>query len=109
MDEMLQRLGQDIDLLLTEVCMTAAFYGLDLQVTGIADHLNDLPEKQGAATLAQSLAKIAVKDFESAIAFANQVLDDPNEAGLHPQANQFRELAMKLAAGQQPESLSDGI
>lgn len=109
MDEMLESLGRDIDLLLTEVCMTAAFYGLEPQVAGIVEHLRELPGKQGAATLAQTLAKIAVKEFDSALALANQVLDDPNEVALHPQARQFRELAAQLAAGQQPTSLSDGM
>jgi hypothetical protein len=108
MDEILESLGRDIDLLLTEVCMTAAFYGLEPQVAAISEHLRDLPGKQGVATLAQTLAKIAVKDFDSALSLANQILDDPNKAVLHPQASEFRDLAAQLAAGQQPTSLSGG-
>lgn len=102
MDEMLERFDQDVDLLLTEVCMTAAFYGLDAAVTGISNHLKDQPGKEGAALLAQALSKIAVKDYDAAIVLAEQVLDDIGESELHAQATQFRGLAVQLADGKQP-------
>ncbi|MEK9868141.1 MAG: hypothetical protein VW831_00335 [Gammaproteobacteria bacterium] len=105
MDEMLESLGHDVDLLLTEVCMTAAFYGLDAAVTGISDHLKDLPERQGAALLAQALSKIAVKDYAGAVALTDRVLDAAEESALHKQAAQFRSLASQLADGKQPVSI----
>lgn len=105
MDNLLERYAGDVDLLLTEACMTAGLHGLDASVTGIAAHLRDLPGKEGAAALAQSLAKIAIRDYQAAIAFADEVLGRPNMAELHHQANEFRNLAAQLAAGQRAQPL----
>lgn len=105
MNELVDRFAEDVDLLLAEVCMTAAFYGLDGAVSGLAASLRDLPGKSGAAALAQSLGKIAVKDYQSAIAFADEVLNDPESARFHHEAGQFRALAAQLAAGEQARPL----
>lgn len=99
MDEMLERYAGDVDFLLTDVCLTAAFYGLDAAVTGMAAHLRELSGKEGAAAVAQSLAKISVGDYPSAVRFADEVLDNPACADIHDQARQFRAVATQLAAG----------
>ena len=106
MDELIKTYTADIDLLLTEVCMTAAMHGLDQAVTGIAEHLRDLPRTEGAALLAQSLSKTAVRDFPQAMAFADQVLGNPQLAALHGEAAAFRRLAEQLAAGQAVQPLT---
>lgn len=106
MDEWIKTYAADVDLLLTEVCMTAAMHGLDESVTAIADHLKELPRTEGAALLAQSLSKTAVRDFEQAMAYAQRVLDNPQLAVLHGEARAFRGLAEQLAAGQAPQPLT---
>lgn len=106
MDDLLKTYATDIDLLLTEVCMTGALHGLDAQVSAIADHLQDLPRTQGAALLARALAKTAVRDYPKAIEFAARVLSDPQLAALHGEAEAFRTLALQLQAGQPVEPLS---
>lgn len=108
MEALIKTYCADVDLLLTEVCMTAAMHGLDDAVTAIAAHLRELPRTEGAALLAQSLSKSAVRDFTQAIALAQQVLDNPQLAALHAEALAFRGLAEQLAAGQSPEPLSIG-
>ncbi len=108
MDELIKTYAADVDLLLTEVCMTAAMHGLDGAVTAIAEHLREMPRTEGAALLAQSLAKTAVRDFPKAMAFADQVLGNPHLAALHAEAKAFRGLAEQLAAGQAPKTLSVG-
>jgi hypothetical protein len=105
MDELIKAYTADIDLLLTEVCMTAAMHGLDQAVTGIAEHLRELPRTEGAALLAQSLSKTAVRDFPQAIALAEQVLGNPQLSVLHGEAAAFRRLAEQLASGQPPQPL----
>lgn len=105
MDERIKAYAADIDLLLTEVCMTAAMHGLDASVTAIAEHLREMPRTEGAALLAQSLSKTAVRDFPQAIAFAQRVLDNPQLALLHGEARAFRGLAEQLAAGQAAQPL----
>jgi len=57
MTDILKSLTSDVDFLLTEVCMTAAMYGLDRNVEAISDHLRDMPRTEGAALLAQALSK----------------------------------------------------
>jgi hypothetical protein len=108
MDELIKTYTADIDLLLTEVCMTAAMHGLDKAVTGIADHLRDLPRTEGAALLAQSLSKTAVRDYTQAMAFADRVLANPHMASLHGEAAAFRQLAEQMGAGQTPQPLVAG-
>ena len=106
MDELIKTYTADIDLLLTEVCMTAAMHGLDRAVTGIAEHLLDLPRTEGAALLAKSLSKTAVRDFAQAIVFADRVLGNPQLVSLHGEAAAFRRLAQQMAAGQAPQPLA---
>ena len=106
MDETINGFAADVDLLLTEVCMTAAMHGLDASVTAIAEHLRELPRTEGAALLAQSLSKTAVRDFSQAIVYAQRVLDNPQLAVLHGEARAFRGLAEQLAAGQAPQPLT---
>ena len=108
MESRIKTYADDVDLLLTEVCMTAAMHGLDDAVTAIALHLRELPRTEGAALLAQSLSKTAVRDYGQAIAFADLVLGNPQLAALHPEAKAFRGLAAQLAAGQTPQPLSTG-
>lgn len=106
MDERIKAYAADVDLLLTEVCMTAAMHGLDASVTAMAEHLKELPRTEGAALLAQSLSKTAVRDFPQAIAFAQRVIDNPQLAVLHGEARAFMGLAQQLAAGQTPQPLA---
>lgn len=86
--------------------MTAAMHGLDQAVTGIAEHLRDLPRTEGAALLAQSLSKTAVRDFPQAIEFADRVLGNPQLGSLHGEAAAFRRLAEQLGTGQAPQPLA---
>ena len=106
MDNLLKDYTADVDLLLTEVCMTAAMHGLDSAVSGIAAHLRDLSDKEGAAVLAQSLGKIAIRDYGSALAYADEVLGNAAMADLHPQATAFRILAEQLASGAPAQPLN---
>lgn len=106
MDDWIKTYATDVDLLLTEICMTSAMHGLDDAVTAIAEHLREMPRTEGAALLAQSLAKTAVRDFSQAIALAQRVLDTPQLASLHEEAKAFRRLAEQMAAGQTPQPLS---
>ncbi len=106
-DEWIKTLSADVDLLLMEICMTAAMHGLDDAVTAMAAHLRELPRTEGAALLAQSLSKTAVRDFAQAKHLVEQVLGNPQLAALHVEAQAFKELAEKLAAGQSPKLLSN--
>lgn len=106
MDSLLKDYIADVDLLLTEVCMTAAMHGLDSAVSGIAAHLRDLSDKEGAAVLSQSLGKIAIRDYDSALAYADEVLGNASMVALHPQAAAFRKLAEQLARGEPVEPLN---
>ncbi len=109
MDELVKRYTADIDLLLTEVSMTAAMHGLDQAVTAIAAHLRELPRTEGAALLAQALSKTTVRDYPQAIQLAGQVLGNPQLALLHGEAAAFKRLAEQLRDGQpaQPLTLAD--
>jgi|SRR6056300_1895648 hypothetical protein len=106
MDNLLKEYTADVDFLLTDVCMTAAMHGLDVTVTAIAEHLREISKTEAAAVLAQSLAKIATRDFDSAVAYADEVLTNSGASQLHPQAAALRRLATELAAGVQPQPLN---
>lgn len=99
MNDLLKKYTADVDLLLTEICMSAAMYGLDQAVTAIAEHLRDQPRTEGAALLAQALSKTAVRQYDLAIALTDKVLDNPQLAALHNEANAFRGMAVQLRAG----------
>jgi hypothetical protein len=103
MDALLKSYTQDVDLLLTEVCMTGAMYGLDQAVTAIADHLREIPRTEGAATLALALSKTAVRDFNAALKLTDAVLENPQMSSLHEEAAAFRSLAEQLKSGQSPQ------
>lgn len=105
MAETLKTYTSDVDLLLAEVCMAGAMYGLDAYVTLIADHLKTQPRTQGAALLAQSLAKTVVRDYKAAIALAQQVMDNRHMARLHAEASAFKKLAEQLQNGQEASPL----
>jgi hypothetical protein len=108
MDALLKAYSDDVELLLADVCLTAAMHGLDDAVKVIAAHLREVPRTEGAALLAQSLSKTAVRNYPQAIALAQLVLDNPQLADLHGQAEAFRGLAQDLAAGRAPRPLSFG-
>jgi len=95
----LKRYTSDVDLLLTEICMTGAMYGLERYVALIAEYLVTLPRTQGAAWLAHALAKTVVRDYDGAIALTGRVLADPHWSSLHGEAQAFRRLAEQLKAG----------
>jgi hypothetical protein len=99
MNDLLKTYTADVDLLLTEICMTAAMYGLDQAATAIADHLRDQPRTEGAALLAMALSKTAIRDYNQAIAMADKVIDNPQLASLHEEAFAFRGLAEQLRGG----------
>jgi hypothetical protein len=103
--ELLKTYAQDVDLLLTEICLTAAMYGLDASVTAMADHLRDMPRTEGAALLAMALSKTAVRDYPQALTWADRVLNNPQMAALHAEATAFRQLALQLQQGRQPDAL----
>ena len=71
MTDILKSYTSDVDRLLTEVCMTAAMYGLDRNVEAITDHLRDMPRTEGAALLAQALSKTSVREYLEADALAD--------------------------------------
>lgn len=102
MDSLLKSFTEDVDLLLTEVCMTGAMYGLDQAVTAIADHLREMPRTEGAALLAMALSKTAVRDFSSAEKLTDRVLANPHMSRLHEEAAAFRNLAKQLRSGRKP-------
>jgi hypothetical protein len=102
MDSLLKSFTEDVDLLLTEVCMTGAMYGLDQAVTAIADHLREMPRTEGAALLAMALSKTAVRDFSSAEKLTDRVLENPHMSRLHEEAAAFRNLAQQLRSGRKP-------
>jgi len=106
MTDILKSLTSDVDLLLTEVCMTAAMYGLDRNVEAIAEHLLDMPRTEGAALLAQALSKTAVKNYGQSVAFADRVLNNPHMSQLHGEARAFKQLAQQLDAGVEAEPLT---
>lgn len=107
--ELLKSYTQDVDLLLTEICMTAAMYGLDASVSAISDHLRDMPRTEGAALLAMALSKTAIKDYPQALAWADKVLGNPQMAALHAEAAAFRGLAEQLQQGRPPEALKQAV
>ena len=106
MTDILKSLTSDVDLLLTEVCMTAAIYGLDRNVDAIADHLRDMPRTEGAALLAQALSKTSVKDYGQSVFLADKVLNNPHMSQLHGEARAFKQLAQQLDAGVMVEPLT---
>lgn len=108
MDSLLKSFTEDVDLLLTEVCMTGAMYGLDQAVTAIADHLREMPRTEGAALLAMALAKTAVRDFSAAEKLTGQVLENPQMSRLHDEAAAFRQLAQQLKSGRKPQMNTSG-
>ena len=73
MDALLKAYSDDVELLLADVCLTAAMHGLDDAVKVIAAHLREVPRTEGAALLAQSLSKTAVRNYPQAIALAQLV------------------------------------
>jgi hypothetical protein len=103
MDTLLKSYSQDVDLLLTEVCMTGAMYGLDQAVMAIAEHLREIPRTEGAATLALALSKTAVRDFNTAMKLTDSVLENPQMSSLHDEAAAFRSLAEQLKSGKRPQ------
>jgi hypothetical protein len=109
MTDILKSFTSDVDLLLTEVCMTAAMYGLDRNVEAISDHLRDMPRTEGAALLAQALSKTSVRDYGRSVSLTDQVLNNPHMRQLHPEARAFKQLAQQLEAGvvAQPLTLQD--
>jgi len=106
MNDLLKSYTGDVDFLLTEICFTAAMYGLDQSVSAMVDHLKDMPRTEGAAWLAQSLSKTAVRDYSQAMACADRVLNNPQMAALHAEASAFRQLAQQLSLGQAPAELT---
>ena len=106
MTDILKSLTSDVDLLLTEVCMTAAMYGLDRNVEAIADHLRDMPRTEGAALLAQALSKTSVRDYGQSVQFADKVINSPHMSKLHGEARAFKQLAQQLNAGVMVEPLT---
>jgi len=106
MTDILKSLTSDVDRLLTEVCMTAAMYGLDRNVDSIADHLRDMPRTEGAALLAQALSKTSVKDYGQSVVLADKVLNNPHMSQLHGEARAFKQLAQQLEAGVMVEPMT---
>jgi len=106
MSDTLKNYTSDVDLLLAEVCMAGAMYGLERQVALIVDHLVTLPRTQGVALLAHALAKTVVRDYEAALALTERVLQDKHWKHLHGEARAFQQLAEQLKAGVQVQPLS---
>ncbi len=106
MSDTLKNYTSDVDLLLTEVCMAGAMYGLERQVALIVDHLVTLPRTQGVALLAHALAKIVVRDHDAALALTERVLDDKHWKPLHGEAQAFHRLAEQLKAGVEAHPLT---
>ena len=104
LNDLLKTYASDVDLLMTEICMTGAMYGLDQSVSAIAEHLRDMPRTEGAATLALALVKICVRDYPQALALADTVLGNPHMAKLHAEAASFKQLAEQLRSGSRPGS-----
>jgi hypothetical protein len=109
MNDLVKTYTADIDLLLTDVCMAGALYGLDLAVTRIADHLRDLPRTEGAAMLAQAMSKISLREFTPAIELTQRVLNNPQLVAFHPEAQAFQRLAEQLRDGQVAQPLSPSV
>lgn len=106
MSDTLKTYTSDVDLLLTEVCMAGAMYGLERQVSLIVEHLVTLPRTQGAALLAHALAHTVVRDYDAALALTERVLQDKHWKHLHPEALAFQQLAKQLKAGLEAQPLS---
>jgi hypothetical protein len=105
MNDLVKSYTNDVNFLLTEICFTAAMHGLDHSVKAIADHLVDMPRTEGAALLAMSLSKTAVRDYRQAMTFCDRVLENPQMVALHAEATAFRALAKQLSLGQSPSEL----
>lgn len=108
MADPLKTYTSDVDLLLAEVCMAGAMYGLERHVALIVEHLRALPRTEGAAILAHALAKTVVREYSGAIQLADVVLADSRWSVLHAEAAAFRRLAEQLQAGATVERLVTG-
>jgi hypothetical protein len=106
MSDTLKNYTSDVDLLLMEVCMAGAMYGLERHVALIVDHLVTLPRTQGVALLAHALAKTVVRDYDAALALTERVLQDAQWKHLHGEAAAFGQLATQLKLGQTVQPLS---
>jgi hypothetical protein len=110
MSDTIKNYTSDVDLLLMEVCMAGAMYGLERQVALIVEHLVTLPRTQGVALLAHALAKTVVRDYDAALALTERVLQDKHWKHLHGEAAAFRQLAEQLKAGVEVQPLRiDGV
>ncbi len=110
MSETLKNYTSDVDLLLMEVSMAGAMYGLERHVGLIVDHLVTLPRTQGVALLAHALAKTVVRDYDGALALTERVLQDKHWAHLHGEAAAFHQLAQQLKSGLEVQPLKiDGV
>lgn len=110
MSETLKNYTSDVDLLLMEVSMAGAMYGLERHVALIVEHLVTMPRTQGVALLAHALAKTVVRDYDGALVLTERVLQDKHWAHLHGEAAAFRQLAQQLKAGLEVQPLKiDGV
>jgi hypothetical protein len=96
MSESIKAFEKDVDLLLTEVAMTGAVYGLEKAVAPVIDHLAEMPRTKGAALLAGALGRISTKQYDSAITLLTAMVDDPEMAKYKDEAAGFLALAYKL-------------
>jgi len=106
MSDTLKNYTSDVDLLLMEVCMAGAMYGLERHVALIVEHLVTLPRTQGVALLAHALAKTVVRDYDGALALTDRVLQDKHWRHLHGEASAFRQLASQLKQGLEVQPLN---
>ena len=105
MRDTLELYTSDVDRLLAEICLTGAMYGLERQVAVIVQHLASQPRTQGPARLAHALAKTVVRDFDGAVALAEQVLRDPEASQFHGEAAAFQRMANQLKSGAEVQPL----
>ena len=96
MSESIKAYEKDVDLLLTEVAMTGAVYGLDKAIAPVIDHLSEMPRTKGAALLAGALGRIATKQYDSAITLLTVLTEDADMAKYKDEAAGFLALAYKL-------------
>lgn len=110
MSDTLKNYTSDVDLLLMEVSMAGAMYGLERHVGLIVEHLVTLPRTQGVALLAHALAKTVVRDYDGALALTQRVLQDKHWIQLHGEAKAFHDLAAQLKTGQEVQAWKiDGV
>lgn len=101
MSESIKDYEKDVDLLLTEIAMSGAVYGLDKAIAPIIDHLADMPRTKGAALLAGALGRIATKQYDSAIALLTVLTEDAEMEKYKQEAAGFLGLAYKLKGDSQ--------